>query len=184
MNYWSLNNEKIGHHAGFTDIAFFLALTLHMKKATWASSHPSHSSLDGRFIFFSTGNLWARVCSWKCSNRLTRHAPAASTPAPAGRSTHREVTSLKWTPFIHKQCGNSRNPPPPPKKKTLSVWLHYGIHKREAGTSSMSFYINLLRNKSVITDSNWILTSQLGYTSFTVTGRACDSLSIQVYSTV
>lgn len=76
---------------------------------------------------------------------------------------------------------------PPPKKKKIrnsSARLHYGIHKREAGTSSMSFYINLLRNKSVIRDSNWIFTSQLGYTSFTVTDRVCDSLSIQVYSTV
>lgn len=147
MNCWSLNNEKIGHYAGFTDIAFFLALTLHMKKATWASSHPSHSSLDGRFIFSSTGNLWAQVCSWKYSNRLTRHAPAASKPASAGRSTHREVTSLKRTPFIHRQCGNSQNAHPPPQKKKNSKLISK-IALRHPQKGSRDF-LNVLLYKPV-----------------------------------
>lgn len=90
---------------GISDRAlFFLALTLHKKKATCAGSHPSHSSLDGRFIFISTGNLWARACFWKHSHRLTRHA-STHQPASTGRSSDREVTSLK--PSTYSQSPSS-----------------------------------------------------------------------------
>lgn len=37
--------------------SFPLSLTLLRKKATCVWSHPSHCSLDGKFIFISTGNL-------------------------------------------------------------------------------------------------------------------------------
>lgn len=39
--------------------SFPRSLTLLRKKATCAWSHPSHCSLDGKFIFISTGNLCA-----------------------------------------------------------------------------------------------------------------------------
>lgn len=46
-----------------------LSLTLLIKKATCAWSHPSHCSLDGRFIFISTGNLCAAAVLLEVQSR-------------------------------------------------------------------------------------------------------------------
>lgn len=137
-----LNFEMMRKHATRACDAFLIALTLHRNAATCTRSHLSHCSLDGRFIFNSTGNLWAQMRPWKSSHRLTRHA-----------STHQPASTGKYRQGGHLIKTSTCSPSP---SSISNVAIHAIFKKicscppdckREAGTSSKSLYIRVFGNQ-------------------------------------